>query len=537
LIKTLVQGKRLLSLSDSDNTKVDMASLMQVKGTIPKGMYNDSMMLSHPHNIESYNKLKQLGAVHVEHPMRNANIWVPRGSFKPLDYQIQTGEYITEYKNAWVLNGMGSGKTISCIWAAEFLKTIGEITTVLVICPLSTVQHVWVRELFKAYPSLSVGVVTGTKAQKLAVLRRSCDYYVINHDGVRQKYILEELKTICPDLVILDEATAMKNGSTSRFESMKELYNHCGPRLWLLTGTPAAHAPTDIYAMQTLVDPRTVPSSLTQWKRDTMYQITRFMWKPKPDADRIVERALYPAIRFTRSDIPDLGQPIRLHAELTKEQKKVFIMVKEQMIAEVDKNGKEHTILAVNAAVMLSKLLQVCSGNVYDINSDTVVLENKERLNALLNVIENGGVEKNTKALVFIPFKSSQLQVTKFLNDKGYKTELINGDVTSNKRAEIFRRFEDDDDIRVLCLHPRVASHGLTLIRASITIWYGPQFSTETYLQANARTARIGQNQSLSLVHITSHAVEREVFKNLMDKKDNQDAILKLFDRVVNMTA
>lgn len=515
---------------------MDMASLMQVRGTVPKGMYDGSMMLSHPHNIESYLKLKQLGAENVLHPMRNKEIWEPRGPFEPFDYQLETGEYVTEHDNAWVLNGMGSGKTISCIWAAEFLKSIGEITTVLVICPLSTVQHVWVRELFKAYPTLSVGVVTGTKAQKLAVLRRDCDYYIMNHDGIRQQYILDELKTICPDLVILDEATAMKNGSTSRFSSTEELYNHCEPRLWLLTGTPAAHAPTDIYAMQTLVDSSTVPSSLAQWKRDTMWQITRFMWKPKPDADRIVERALHPAIRFTRSDIPTLGQPIRLHAELTKEQKKVFMQVKEQMMAEVTKGGKEHTILAVNAAVMLSKLLQVCSGNVYDINSDTVMLANKERLDALLSVMENGGVEKNTKALVFIPFKSSQIQITKFLNDKGYNTELVNGDVSSTKRAEIFRRFEDDEDIRVLCLHPRVASHGLTLIKASITVWYGPQFSTETYLQANARTARIGQNQSLSLVHITSHAVEREVFQNLMDKKDNQDAILKLFDRVINMS-
>ncbi|RLC98506.1 MAG: hypothetical protein DRI46_11205, partial [Chloroflexi bacterium] len=485
-------------------------------------------------NLESHLSLKDIG-VDTQHPIWNRELFIPRARFDPLDYQIETGAYVTSYDNSWVLSSMGSGKTISCIWAAEFLKTMGEISNVLIICPLSTVQHVWVRELFQSYPALSVGVVTGNKKQKLAVLQRTCDYYIVNHDGVRQKYILEELKKICPDLIILDEATAMKNGSTSRYESLEELYKHCGPRVWALTGTPAAHAPTDIYAMQKIIDPSTVPSSLTRWKYDTMFQITQHMWKPKPNSDVTVEAALQPAIRFTRADIPTLGTPIQLHAELTDEQRKVFAAIKNEMMVEIAQKGKDHTILAVNAAVMLSKLLQVCSGNVYDINRDTVMLANKARLDALTGVLEEGGVARDTKALIFIPFKSSQHQIMKHLNDKGIKSELVNGDVSSTKRADIFKRFEDEEGTRALCLHPRVASHGLTLIAASITVWYGPQFSTETYLQANARTARIGQKQALSLVHITSHAIEREVFNNLQDKKDNQDAILKLFDQVIDM--
>jgi len=520
-------GKYLYTLT---TPQVDSIPLMSVYGAVGMG----HGLIGFPHTASTVMSLMDLGFNDIPHPMDNPSVWTPKGKFDPFDYQLETGKYITSYANSWVLSGLGSGKTASCIWASEFLRETKEAHKILILCPLSTVERVWVKEVFDLYPERTVGVVTGVKTKKLNILRRDYDYYIVNHDGLRQDYILQELKTICPDIIILDEATAMKNGGTSRYESLEELYNHCGSKLWAVTATPAPNGPQDMYAMQKLIDPSTVPSSLTSWKSTTMWKVDRFKWVPRKGHEKIVERAMQPAIRFMREDIPKIGKPVEYNAPLTKEQMKIFAAVRDEMIAEVQ-HQKDHTILAVNAAVKLSKLLQICSGNVYDINKDVVYLPNPERLAILDEVLEQAGAMHNTKVIIFVPFKNAQLQIERYLTSKKYATALVNGDTPKGKRTDIFRHFQESHDPRVLVAHPKVAAHGLTLTAASVVMWYGPHFSLELYEQGNGRIARIGQEQDLTLVHIGSHDIEWEVYNILRKRGATQNAVLSMYDRIIKL--
>jgi SNF2 family DNA or RNA helicase len=514
-------------------TQCAEASVYQELLKIPGATLSKGNLIGFPHNTLTVQWLMYLGFSNIPHPIDNPNVFVPMGKFKPLDYQLQTARYITSYKNSWILSKMWSGKTASSIWASELLRTTGEIKKVIICCPISTIDRVWVKEIFQLYPMRSVGVVTGSSGKKVAILQRDYDYYIINHDGLKLPYIRDEILKLKPSLLILDEATAMKNPSSARFKSLKTICKEVPDcRLWAITATPTPNGPDDMWALQTIIDPRTIPATMKAWKNTTMWQVDRFKWVPKKEAPEIVKKAMFPAILFARDDIPDIGKPVEYNAPLTKVQQDLFNRVKDEMVAKY-KADKDHTILAVNAAVKLSKLLQICSGNVYDINQNNVLLENKERLAILTQVLEQIGAKNNTKAIVFVPFKNAQHQIHKYLNTNGYHSELVNGDTVKSKRSEIFRKFEDEDDIRVLIAHPKVAAHGLTLIRASTIIWYGPHFSLELYEQGNGRIARLGQKQKLQLVHVGSHNIEWEVYKTLQNKGDNQNAILKLYEQVI----
>lgn len=519
-------------------TKLDdrslLPELLEIPGATPVA---NSPLVGLPHTTLTLQWLMSKGVMEIPHPIDNPAVFKParlKGIHDAFEYQLETARYATKYRNSWILSKMGTGKTYSCVLGAELLRACSELGPVIICCPISTIDRVWVKEIFDSYPMRSVGVVTGTKAKKIAMLQRPYDYYIINHDGIKQPYIMEAVKAMGPSLIILDEATAMKNGSTARFKALKEIYLYLeGIRLWALTGTPTPNGPSDMYAMQTLIDERTVPSSMKAWKSMTEWQVDRYKWVPKKDSAETVRAAMSPAIMFSRKDIPTIGEPVEYEAPLTKVQQTVFNQVKEEMIAEY-KGAKDHTILAVNAAVKMSKLLQICSGNVYDINQDNVALENKARLDILTQVCQEVGALHETKVIVFVPFKNAQHQIHKFLNESGYKAALVNGDTKKAARSEIFRKFEDEDDIRVLVAHPKVAAHGLTLIRASVVIWYGPHFSQELYAQGNARVERIGQYQDLQLVHIGSHTIEWKVYKTLREKGDNQNAILSLYEQIIN---
>ena len=511
-----------------------LPTLLKIPGATP---VTNQPLVGFPHNIMTLQWLMSLGAQNIPHPIDNPNVFIParlQGKFDPFDYQMTTARYLTTYQNSWVLNSMGSGKTASCVWGAEFLRATGELGKVVICCPISTVDRVWVKEVFDTYPMRSVGVVMGSKPKKIGVLQQPHDYYVINHDGIKQDYILEAVIEMAPTLFLLDEATAFKTMGTARFKALKELCKRLpNMKLIPITATPTPNGPSDMYGIQTLVDPRTVPSSMKSWKSHTMWQVDRYKWVPKKEAPELVKAAMSPAILFKRDDIPAIGTPVEYEAPLTPLQKEVFAQVQEEMVAEY-KAEKDHTILAVNAAVKMSKLLQICSGNVYDINQDNVVFENKARLNIITQVLNEIGAATQTKAIVFVPFKNAQLQIYKFLQAAGYSPALVNGDTKKSERSEIFRKFEDEDEIRVLVAHPKVAAHGLTLIRASTVIWYGPFFSLELYEQGNGRVARIGQEQDLQLVHIGSHRIEWDVYKTLTEKGDNQNQILKLYEQIIS---
>ena len=83
----------------------------------------------------------------------------------------------------------------------------------------------------------------------------------------------------------------------------------------------------------------------------------------------------------------------------------------------------------------------------------------------------------------------------------------------------------------MLVIQPQAASHGLTLTAANTIIWYAPCTSVETYLQANARIDRPGQNNPMTIVHIRGSAVETRLYQMLRSKIVDHSKIIDLYKK------
>ena len=254
-----------------------------------------------------------------------------------------------------------------------------------------------------------------------------------------------------------------------------------------------------------------------------MTQVTQFKWIPKLDAQKNVFSALQPAIRFKKADCLDLPSVMyqTRHIPLTPQVNRYYKGLKDQMLIEAA--GEQ--ITAVNAAAKMSKLLQLSGGAVYTDEGDVVEFDISPRLNALMEVLD----ETDNKVLVFVPFTHTIDLVSRFLNTQGVASEVINGSVPPRERADIITRFQSTPNPRVLVIQPQAASHGVTLTAADTVVFWSPVTSVETYLQCIARIDRVGQQNSMTVVHLQGSEAERRVYEMLNGKVTSHEKLVDLY--------
>ena len=180
----------------------------------------------------------------------------------------------------------------------------------------------------------------------------------------------------------------------------------------------------------------------------------------------------------------------------------------------------------------VNKLLQISAGAAYTDTGSVIEFDCSTRLNVLDEVL----AETERKVIVFAPYRHSMVTIQNHLAKTGVGCEMINGDVTPGKRAEIFKRFQTDEALQVLVIQPQAASHGVTLTAADTVIFWGPVMSVETYIQCIARADRVGQDsQKVTVVHIEGSEVEKKMYKVLSERIDDHEAVVALYKELINM--
>lgn len=455
----------------------------------------------------------------VPSPMLKSYEWT--GKLTPFEHQKTTASFLSIRKRAFCFNEQGTGKTASVIWAADYLMKRGLVKRVLVLCPLSIMKSAWQQDLFKFAMHRSCSVAHGTAKQREKIINAGAEFVIINFDGLA--IVKDQIIAGGFDLIVIDEANAYKNAQTNRWGVLNKIVKETDPRLWLLTGTPAAQSPLDAYGLAKLADTPNCPKYYGQYRDKVMMKVTTFKWVPKANAQDVVHSILQPAIRFEKKDCLDLPEVTHIEREapLTPQQAKYYAQLKSQMLIEA--SGEE--VSAVNAATKINKLLQISGGAVYTDEGSVLEFDVSNRLNVVMEVIE----EASNKVLVFVPFTHTIELLRAKLEKAGITCDVINGKVPVNRRSEIVQRFQTHKDPHVLIIQPQAASHGLTLTAADTIIWYAPVTSVETYLQANARINRPGQKNAMTVVHIRGSEVEERLYRMLQNNIENHEKIIDLY--------
>jgi len=471
-------------------------------------------------SLDTCRLLAMLG-VKIESPMNIEYTWP--GQYTPFDHQRVTSDFMAQNLRSFIFNDIGTGKTMSALWAADYLMKRGEVNKVLITSTLSTLNRVWESEIFNNLMHRTCAVLHGTPKKRKKLLAEAHDFYIINHAGLK---VLESELRNRPDinLVIADEGAIFRNKKTGLWEAMYSLANENTNRaLWWMTGSPMPRSPTDAWAQARIVNPKTVSQYFSRFRDKTMFKINQFKWAPRSGWEDIAYSALKPSIRYHRDDCIDLPACtyIKHEVAMSPDQVIAYNSLKDQFIAQM----KEGLITAANEGVKLLKLLQVACGAVYTDDGSVGMLTCTHKLHELDQIM----IEAGSKIIIFVPFKHSITVLTDWVQKKHptLKYGIVNGDVSMKRRDEVFKDFQDGD-LEAIIAHPKAMAHGLTLTAANVITWWGPIDDYEIYEQANGRITRPGQQRKQYIKHLICSPVEKAVYSRLKRKESMQGLLLDL---------
>jgi SNF2 family DNA or RNA helicase len=474
-------------------------------------------LLAVPFGREEVRLLRNLG---IDAPAPILHLYDWNGD-TPFDTQRHTAALLTNNSRAYVLNDMGTGKTRATLHAINYLQQHGEARKALVVAPLSTLTTVWDREIFDYFQHMSTATLHGTRQKRLQQLSRDVDIYIINHDGVHTiKQALIDRPDI--DIVVVDELAAFRNAQTRRWKALAAV-SAKRKFVWGLTGAPIPSAPTDAWAQCRLLTPESVPKYFTQFRDATMLKVSQFRWVERQGALETVFKAMQPSVRYKRSDCLDL--PPTLYSTRSVDFSAPQLAAYKDLMARGRADFAEGRVTAINAGVILNKLLQVACGFVYTNDRKAVDLQSPSRYDALREAIE----ETPANTIVFVPYIEAVHRVYAAVS-KYTSAAMVYGDTPIKERNRIFNEFQRDGHPKVLVAHPKCMAHGLTLTAADTVVWFSPLPDLEIYEQANARVTRPSQKNTTLIVHLEGCAVEKKVYSILRRKGAVQGALMELFE-------
>ena len=438
-------------------------------------------------------------------------------------HQYRIADFATRNRRAYILAGMGSGKTASALWASDYMRQQGVIKSVLIICPLSVMTDAWM----KTVPALFLGrrsILAIHGKHKIANLNKTADYHVINFEGLR--HVEKELLHKQWDLIVVDESVKVKNAKAKCSQVTRKLIAKSN-YAWLMTGKPTPQSPLDAHGQLYVMDK--YRHGAGWWRELTQFKVSEFKWLNRDGWQNIVHQHMQPAIRVETRDCIDLPSLVRMprHVELTKPQSEAINILRKEHIVSVD--GEE--IIAANEGVLRTKLLQIACGAVKTGEENVVQFQPTGRL----DIVEESIEQAEGKVIVFAPFRAVAKMIADHLTTRGYRVGIVTGDTTSQQRQVIFDSIQSNDEnsLQVIVAVPHAMSHGVTLTNASVMVWFSPIDSNDIFRQAIARMERAGQKRAMVVVEIWGSPIERSMYDILNLRDDQQQEFLELYERVM----
>ena len=429
-------------------------------------------------------------------------------------YQLRMVELAKTIPSMGLFMEPGLGKTVTALTIiSEQFKG-----KTLVVAPKRVAENVWAEEIEKwaHLQKLKLSKVLGTPSQRLAALKANSNIYVVNLENL--VWILETGTKF--DNLVIDESSRFKDPSTKRFKAIKKVLRTFQRKL-ILTGTPSPQGIGDLWAQVGILDlGQRMETSLTKFRDkymmpDQMNRHTRvvYSWKPKPGTVEVIQSKISD-ICFSLKAEDYLKMPacqkITHELEMSNQEVNHYETLKKELVLDLE----DQTVTAPTAAVLAGKLLQFTSGALYTEEGDWIPTNN-----AKLEFLESLLEESTTPTLIFYHFKHSLERI---------KAAFPEAQVLDDSNMQAWR----DGKVRIMLAHPQSGGIGLNLQcnagETAQTVWFDLPWSSENYIQANARIYRQGQTKPVIIHHL---AVKGSIDHHVMDVLDGkinlQDALME----------
>ena len=446
-------------------------------------------------------------------------------SFTLYEHQIEILNRLTENDRYLLLAEVGTGKTLPSLIHLSNLIMGGEVKDALIVAPLSGLGA-WKRDI-----------------EKLAEDRRQLverHTRFINYDKLSRKDGRYQRECMRPwDFILLDEGHAISNPTSNRTKYFvgrgKMLGLAAGARYrYLLTGTLIANSRLeDLWAPLRYILDDEWPT-WSDFKR--RYLVTKYLpgsyaeivvgYRNRKELLDLVGRYSYRVLKKDCLDLPEVLEdevitvPFatgRNPAPFAKSTAQLYEDAMESYVEALD-------MVMDNPLTRLLRMRQIAAGHIKEsdtLTEDGVTVRGAthrlscDKTRYAVELIANNLPKKT---VVFYQFTDSCDALTEALTKAKIQHLTLNG---AQKDKDIWRRFQDDEDIKVIVVQYQAGSTAIDLFASSYTIYLEPTNSSNIMEQSRARTHRNGQEEACGYVFLlTKDSVEEDMYAALQKHED-----------------
>jgi len=403
---------------------------------------------------------------------------------------------------ACLADDMGLGKTIQVLslLLIRKAKRAGKFHPSLIVAPASLLGN-WAQEFERFAPDLNVLIAhpsflppsafpDGMKIRPVQLAKY--DVVVTTYGSIQR----HEWTTDCDwDLVVLDEAQAIKNPNAQQTKAVKKLKANAR---FALTGTPVENRLGDLWSIFDFTN----PGLLGTGKAFTAY--AKQLAKRPDNAYGPLRELVRPYIlrrlktdRTIITDLPDKTE-LRSYCLLSRKQAALY----QQAVTAFREKLQEVQGIARKGLVFqfLMRFKQICNHPSHWLGEGDWAPEQSGKFDRLKEIAEIA-VEKQEKILVFSQFREVAAPLSAFLATVFGRTGLVlHGDTPIPKRRELVTRFQEDESVPFFVLSLKAGGSGLNLTAASHVVHFDRWWNPAVENQATDRAYRIGQRKNV-LVH------------------------------------
>lgn len=432
----------------------------------------------------------------------------------PWEHQLLAVEFLAERKQAALYTDMGTGKSKVMI---DLIVNKG-FRLVLIACTNKGCE-VWKRqfELHSQFrpqmvlnlsglsTSKKVLVVSKTLSEDVWRTGRETLVLLVNYESIWRTKFANYLmrKTVPIDCVICDESHRIKSPASKCSRFLTRLGRKVENR-YLVTGTPLAENPLDVYAQYRFLDPSIFGTNYTLFKeRYQNVDLRRSMAvgytildqkQPYKNLDELRERVFSVAFKVPSSvKLPKRNNRIR-HFRLSEKASRVYCKMCDDGVI---RNG-EWYCEAENALTLQIRKRQIASGfvsTINDIEEKKVFHLDDNRKEVLKDILES--LDPSEPVVVFAQYTYDLRQIKAACKELGRKYSELSGRQDTEAAWQAGKT-------SVIGVQFSKGSEAADFTRARYLIYYTMTDRLALYLQSKKRIHRPGQTRPCYYIHLVA---------------------------------
>lgn len=463
---------------------------------------------------------------------------------KPWEHQRLALEYLFERDTGALYTKPGSGKTKVMI---DLIINRG-FKRVLVVAPKKPCD-VWPGQ-FKLHaglgwdnivPLYKLGWEQKRKELQLAMQQPKDKLlvFIVNYESVWRRPLDRMLfyKKLGIDCVICDESHRIKSPG-SKCSCFLARLGRAVPHRYVLTGTPLAENPLDVYAQYRFLDPSIFGTSYSSFC-DTYTNIDPYLTS-RIGHTILDQKEPYKNLSMLREKMFSCAFYMKSTVKLPKTTRMVVRLKLpskvEALYKELDKEGSitlEEGYMATNNSLEeMTRKQQLMSGYLYlehyeddEGNADPPSIERVStyRRTALYNFIKE--LPEEEPIVVFARFKKDLYSIRKVAERLGCGYSEVSGSEDTQKDWK-------QGKTRIIGVQYGSGAEGIDLTRAHLCIFYTLYHSLGSYTQALERVHRPGQESPCIYYHFVAtmssgRTIDQDMLQCWKDKKNYVDLVMK----------